>query len=69
MEAIFDPSARPLSKKFTCFNCKINLKDSFWMCENCYGFFFCNECHDKRAEFKTQQASSHKNYHHFVKIE
>lgn len=42
---------------------------SIYKCENCFGFYFCEQCFVlKKDDWKCYVATSHKNYHTFIKL-
>lgn len=47
LEVIFESQIQE-HKKYECFNCKREILEECWMCENCYNFFFCSQCYEKR---------------------
>nr|CAI39085.1 Putative N6-adenosine-methyltransferase with ZZ-type zinc-binding domains [Paramecium tetraurelia] len=56
-------------KTYKCQGCEIEKSGSVYKCENCFGFYFCEECYTlKKDDWKCYVATSHKNYHTFIQI-
>ncbi|CAD8188350.1 unnamed protein product [Paramecium octaurelia] len=56
-------------KTYKCQGCELEKSGSVYKCENCFGFYFCEECYVlKKDDWKCYVATSHKNYHTFIKI-
>lgn len=66
-EVVMEPRFNE-ERSYDCFNCKKVILEGCWMCENCYNFFFCEECYQKRDSFKSLYANSHKKYHVLTKF-
>ncbi|CAD8188317.1 unnamed protein product [Paramecium pentaurelia] len=56
-------------KTYKCQGCELEKGGCVYKCENCFGFYFCEECYAfKKDDWKCYVATSHKNYHTFIKI-
>lgn len=53
---------------YTCFSCDLVVSSNVYKCENCFNFYFCEKCFMNRVNFKTNMATTHKQYHKFLKI-
>lgn len=53
---------------YTCFSCDLIFCNNVYKCENCFNFHFCEKCYINRENFKTNMATTHKQYHKFLKV-
>lgn len=69
MEIKIEPDNNTKKKGIKCQFCEMDLLEgAVYKCENCFNFYFCIKCYDKKQEFKTNMATSHKPYHNFLKL-
>lgn len=51
--------------KLKCSNCKVT---AMYKCENCFKFYFCEECYIIRKSLTLNFANTHKHFHSIVKL-
>ena len=47
---------------------KMPIEGPIFKCENCFYFYFCEQCNQKKDNYKSNLATSHKFYHSFVLV-
>lgn len=45
------------------------IQGTSYKCENCYSFYFCEKCYQKKDGFKPNTSTTHKFYHTFTTID
>lgn len=68
MDIKIEPDSNIKKKGIKCAFCEMDTEGEVYKCENCFNFYFCQACHDKKHEFKTNMATTHKPYHNFVRL-
>lgn len=69
MDIKIEPDKNTKKKGVKCAFCELDVVEGeIYKCENCFNFCFCHSCYEKKNEFKTNMATTHKLYHNFVRL-